>query len=214
MLKRILVCSGKGGVGKSTVSILLSLVYSSKGKTLLLDCDITGASIPHYFGLSEKTLAVENKDSKNYLMPTQITPNLGIVSIDLIAHDSTVAWRGPMITSAIRQLLENTMQEGIEFLIADAPPGTSDAVITLLEEVQWDLIILVKQNSLISQKIANETKQLIQKHGFPILELINNSKVEGENKIIASEELAMLFDSGNSLKTDYKKFLSSVKLPF
>ncbi len=212
-MKRILVCSGKGGVGKSTVAGLFSLHYSSKGKTLLLDCDITGASVPHYFGLSEP-LTVKNIDSKNYLIPVQVTPNLGVVSIDLIQHDSTVAWRGPMITSAIRQLLANTFQEGIEFMIVDAPPGTSDAVITLLEEIQWDLIVIVKQDSSISEKIAGETKQLIEKHGFPILEVINCSKTEGTNRIMFDDSLSKLFDVGMAVDVDFKKALLNVSLLF
>ncbi|VVB71397.1 Iron-sulfur cluster carrier protein [uncultured archaeon] len=212
-MKKILVCSGKGGVGKSTISVLLSLFYASQGKTILLDCDITGASIPHYLGLNER-MKVENLDSRNYLIPVSVNPNLGVVSIDLIQHDSTVAWRGPMITSAIRQLFGNTLMEDIKFLIADAPPGTSDAVITLLEETQWDLVVIVKQDTLISEKIAGETKSLIQKHGFPILEVINNSKVEGSNRIMNDDNMSKLFDSGRAIEVDFKKALLNISFLF
>ncbi|MEM3612098.1 MAG: P-loop NTPase, partial [Thermoplasmata archaeon] len=138
---KVAVMSGKGGVGKSVVSALLSTALAKNGKKVgLLDGDITGSSIPKIFGLTEKLGAGENG-----IMPVTSRLGIKVVSINLVLEEESqaVIWRGPLIGGVIRQLLADTDWGDLDFLIIDLPPGTSDAQLTVLQSLRLNGVILV-----------------------------------------------------------------------
>lgn len=128
----IIVLSGKGGVGKSTVSVNLAYALSMKGKQVgLLDLDIHGPNVPKMLGLENHQLLSEN----NKIIPVKVTENLQVISMAfLLPHrNSPVIWRGPMKSNAIRQFLEDTAWEPLDYLIVDLPPGTGDEALTIAQ---------------------------------------------------------------------------------
>ncbi|NLW74877.1 MAG: Mrp/NBP35 family ATP-binding protein, partial [Methanomicrobiales archaeon] len=128
----ILVLSGKGGVGKSTVSVNLAYALAMKGKQVgLLDLDIHGPNVPKMLGIEKHQLLSEN----NKIIPVRVLDNLQVVSMAfLLPHrNSPVVWRGPMKSSAIRQFLEDTAWEPLDYLIVDLPPGTGDEALTVAQ---------------------------------------------------------------------------------
>lgn len=128
----ILVLSGKGGVGKSTVSVNLAYALSKKGRQVgLLDLDIHGPNIPKMLGLEEHKLLSE----QNKIIPVRLSEKLQVLSIAfLLPHkNSPVVWRGPMKSSAIRQFLEDTAWNTLDYLIVDLPPGTGDEALTIAQ---------------------------------------------------------------------------------
>ncbi len=123
--KKILVLSGKGGVGKSTVAVNLAVELSKKGyKTGLLDIDLHGPSVPRMTGLSGQRCHGDNET----LIPIVVSETLKVMSIDFLLDDinKAVIWRGPMKNSVIQQLLANTDWGELDYLVIDSPPGTGD----------------------------------------------------------------------------------------
>jgi Mrp family chromosome partitioning ATPase len=125
--------SGKGGVGKSTVSSNLAMALSLNGyRTGLMDIDITGPNIPKMFRIEdEKLYANEN----NKLIPISVSPSLSIMSMGFLLpeKDSAVMWRGPMKSTAIRQFIEDVEWGALDYLIVDMPPGTGDEAISIVQ---------------------------------------------------------------------------------
>ncbi len=138
----IAVVSGKGGVGKSTVSALLAATLRRKGHRVgVLDADITGPSIP-------KMLLQEAKQpmgSPLGIMPVESNSGIRIISINLLLADPTqaVIWRGPLISGAIKQFYGDVVWGELDYLIVDLPPGTSDASLTVMQSLPLDGIVLV-----------------------------------------------------------------------
>jgi ATP-binding protein involved in chromosome partitioning len=132
----IAIASGKGGVGKSTVTSNLALALARNGARVgLIDADISGPSIPTMFGVEDAQPEVEVIDGKNYLVPVE---RLGIklLSIGFLAHgDTAVVWRGPMMSSALRQFIMDCRWGELDYLLIDLPPGTSDIHLTLVQTV-------------------------------------------------------------------------------
>ncbi|MDR0309152.1 MAG: Mrp/NBP35 family ATP-binding protein [Candidatus Methanoplasma sp.] len=128
----IIVMSGKGGVGKSTVSSNIAQALSLKGyRTGLMDIDITGPSIPKMFHIEDAKLHAED----DRLIPVSVPPSLSIMSMGFLLpeKDSAVMWRGPMKTSAIRQFIEDVAWGELDYLIIDMPPGTGDEAISIVQ---------------------------------------------------------------------------------
>ncbi|MFW5987698.1 MAG: P-loop NTPase, partial [Methanohalophilus sp.] len=122
---KLMVMSGKGGVGKSTVSANLAAALARRGKKVgLLDSDIHGPSIPTMFGIADQRPEVGEKG----ILPVQVADNLKIMSIGLLLDDpdSPVVWRGPAKMGAIKQFLEEVDWGVLDYLIIDLPPGTGD----------------------------------------------------------------------------------------
>ena len=128
----IIVMSGKGGVGKSTVSSNLAMSIAMKGyKTGIMDVDIHGPNIPKMFGLEDAQLAVE----EDKLMPVEAAHGLKVMSMAFLLpeKDAPVAWRGPVKMGAIRQFIEDVAWGDIDYLIIDMPPGTGDEAISIIQ---------------------------------------------------------------------------------
>ncbi|MFH0966848.1 MAG: Mrp/NBP35 family ATP-binding protein [Methanobacteriota archaeon] len=128
----ILVLSGKGGVGKSTVAVNLAYALSNHGRQVgLLDLDIHGPNIPKMLGLEEHQLSSEN----NKIIPVRVTGSLQVISMAFLLPEkhSPVVWRGAMKANAIRQFLEDTKWGSLDYLVVDLPPGTGDEALTIAQ---------------------------------------------------------------------------------
>jgi len=136
----IAVASGKGGVGKSTTSVNLALALSAEGATVgLLDADIYGPSQPRMMGLSGQPESIDGKS----LEPME---NYGVQTMSigfLIDEETPMIWRGPMVTQALEQLLNDTKWRDLDYLIIDLPPGTGDTQLTLAQKVPVSGAIIV-----------------------------------------------------------------------
>jgi ATP-binding protein involved in chromosome partitioning len=140
----VAIASGKGGVGKSTVTSNLALALAKNGaKVGLIDADISGPSIPTMFGVEDAQPKVVVIDGKNYLVPVE---RLGIklLSIGFLAHgDTAVVWRGPMMSSALKQFIADCQWGELDYLLIDLPPGTSDIHLTLVQTVPLTGVVVV-----------------------------------------------------------------------
>ncbi len=139
---KIFVLSGKGGVGKSSISANLAASLSKKGyKTGLMDVDVHGPSIAQMLGLTELLDISENK----LLMPKQINGNLKVVSVQALMQDKdqAIIWRGPAKSGMIRQFVSSVDWGELDFLIIDAPPGTGDEPLTVVQTIPEALGIIV-----------------------------------------------------------------------
>jgi ATP-binding protein involved in chromosome partitioning len=139
---KIFVLSGKGGVGKSSVSANLAASLSKKGyKTGLMDVDVHGPSIAHMLGLTELLDINENQ----LLVPKQVNENLKVVSVQALMQDKdqAIIWRGPAKTGMIRQFVSSVDWGELDFLIIDAPPGTGDEPLTVVQTIPEALGVIV-----------------------------------------------------------------------
>ena len=166
----IAVASGKGGVGKSTVSANLALALSVEGATVgILDADIYGPSQPRMFGLSGQPTTDGNR-----LQPMN-SYHIQTMSIGyLIEEDTPMIWRGPMVTQALEQLLRDTQWKDLDYLIIDLPPGTGDTQLTLAQKVPVSGAVIVTTPQDIALIDARKAVKMFEKVEIPILGVIEN----------------------------------------
>lgn len=171
----ILVLSGKGGVGKSTVATNLAMALSNKGfNTGLADMDIHGPNIPKMLGIEDQKLG--SYDGKT-IEPVKISGKLGVVSMAFLLPDTTspIIWRGAMKNTAIRQFLEEVNWGELDFLIVDLPPGTGDealSVAQLAPNIAGAVIVTTPQDVAILD--SSKSVKFIEKLGLKILGIIEN----------------------------------------
>lgn len=171
----IAVASGKGGVGKSTVSANLALALAEAGANVaVLDADIYGPSQPRMLGVQGKPEALEDKR----LVPMQ-SHKLKIMSIGfLVEEDTPMIWRGPMVTQALEQMLRGTSwaNDGVEvdYLIIDLPPGTGDIQLTLSQKVPVSGAVIVTTPQDIALLDARKAYKMFEKVDIPIFGVIEN----------------------------------------
>jgi ATP-binding protein involved in chromosome partitioning len=170
----IAVSSGKGGVGKSTTAVNLALALAAEGaRTGLLDADIYGPSLPMMMGLSGRP---ESADGKT-LEPLE-NHGVQVMSIGfLVDAEQAVAWRGPMATQALDQLLRQTHWHDLDYLIVDMPPGTGDIQLTLAQRVPVTGAVIVTTPQDIALADARKGLNMFQKVGVPILGIVENMAV-------------------------------------
>jgi Mrp family chromosome partitioning ATPase len=168
----VAVGSGKGGVGKSTVTAMLAVGLSRLGfRVGILDADVTGPSIPRLFGLKNK---LETDGKKIY--PALTEGGIKIVSINLILpneSDATI-WRGPIINGVIRQFYTDVEWGELDYMFVDLPPGTSDAPLTVFQSLPLDGFIVVTTPQELAQVIVGKAINMAKKMNVPILGLIEN----------------------------------------
>lgn len=167
----IAVASGKGGVGKSTTAVNLALALAAEGATVgILDADIYGPSLPTMLGITGRPESY----AENSIEPMQ-GHGLQASSIGfLIEADSPMVWRGPMVTSALEQLLRQTNWQGLDYLIVDMPPGTGDIQLTLSQKVPVTGAVIVTTPQDIALLDARKGLKMFEKVGIPILGIVEN----------------------------------------
>lgn len=173
----IAISSGKGGVGKSTVSVNLAVALARSGASVgLLDADIYGPSIPIMFGCEDEKPALQEEDGKSKIIPI-LKHGIKLMSIGfLTSEDSAVIWRGPMASSALRQFIGDCKWGELDYLLIDLPPGTSDIHLSLVQAVPLTGAVVVST----PQKVAlADTKKgmsmFAQKQiNVPILGIVEN----------------------------------------
>jgi len=170
----IATTSGKGGVGKSTVSVNTALALAKFGyKVGLLDADIYGPNIPTMMGI-EGVPVMLDPNHKDKILPTE-KYGIKVLSIgNLVPKDAAIIWRGPMVHQAIKQFLEDVSWGDLDFLVVDLPPGTGDAQITLTQEtkVSGGIIVITPQNVAMSD--AEKAYDFFEKLKIPTLGVIEN----------------------------------------
>ena len=166
------VASGKGGVGKSTVSLNLALALSESGaKVGLLDADIYGPSIPLMLGMKDGSMEVED----NKLQPAD-SNGLKVVSFGFFADQSNQAaiYRGPIISGILKQFLVDTNWSDLDYLIVDLPPGTGDIPLTLAQTIPITGILVVTTPQDVASHVAVKAVSMFEKLNVPILGVVEN----------------------------------------
>ena len=170
--KVIAVVSGKGGVGKSTVTSMLAVAMAKKGKRVgVLDADITGPSAPTAFGVSECQGATEEG-----LYPALTRTGIQVMSINLLLDNSTdpVAWRGPVIAGAVKQFWTDVIWEDVDYMFVDMPPGTGDVPLTVFQSLPVDgIVIVTSPQDLVSMIVSKAVKMANMMH-IPVLGFVEN----------------------------------------
>jgi ATP-binding protein involved in chromosome partitioning len=167
----IAVASGKGGVGKSTVAANLALALAAEGARVgVLDADIYGPSQPTMLGIEGRP---ESKDGKTFDPLTKHGIQASSIGF-LIDPDQPMVWRGPMVTSALQQLLTLTNWNDLDYLVIDMPPGTGDIQLTLAQQVPVTGAVIVTTPQDIALLDAIKGLRMFEKVGVPILGVIEN----------------------------------------
>ena len=170
--KVIAVVSGKGGVGKSTVTSMLAVAMARKGKRVgVLDADITGPSAPTAFGVTECQGA--NEDG---LYPALTKGGIQVMSINLLLDNpgDPVVWRGPVIAGAVKQFWTDVIWEDVDYLFVDMPPGTGDVPLTVFQSLPVDgIVIVTSPQDLVSMIVSKAVKMANMMH-IPVLGFVEN----------------------------------------
>ena len=188
--KTILIVSGKGGVGKSTIAANLALTLSKKGLNVgLLDTDIYGPSIPRIFAIYSKP-----NITRGQFIPLNGN-GIKLMSIGfLFPEDTAIIWRGPMITKALHKLLlmtkwDDDLGKNLDYLIVDTPPGTGDIHLTLFSNYKIDSAIVVSTPQILTVIDAFKTVNMLNKLEIKVLGFIENMSYLVDNK----DEKKMVF---------------------
>jgi len=170
---KLFIMSGKGGVGKSSVSVNVAAALAAKGyKVGLLDVDIHGPSVPTLLGLS----GLLDMDRGSLVKPKEYNENLHVVSMESLLKDpdQAVLWRGPMKTSAIRQFISDTQWGELDFLVIDSPPGTGDEPMTVLKTVPEALAVVVTTPQEVSLSDVRKSINFLQYANANVLGVVEN----------------------------------------
>ncbi len=173
----IAIASGKGGVGKSTVTANLAMaLHRSGAKVGIIDADIYGPSIPVMFGAEEMQPTITPKDGKNYINPIR-QYGIKLISIGFLTPpDSAVVWRGPMASQALKQFFGDTDWGELDYLLIDLPPGTSDIHLTLVQTVPVTGAVIVTTPQKVAIADANKGLAMFRQPqiNVPVLGVIEN----------------------------------------
>ena len=170
--KVIAVVSGKGGVGKSTVTSMLAVAMSREGKRVgVLDADITGPSMPTAFAVSECAGAGEEG-----LYPAVTQSGIQVMSINLLLDnpDDPVVWRGPVIAGAVKQFWTDVVWEDVDYMFVDMPPGTGDVPLTVFQSLPVDGIIIVTSPQDLVSMIVSKAVKMAKMMKIPVLGFVEN----------------------------------------
>lgn len=169
----IAVMSGKGGVGKSTVTALLARALKRKGYTVgVLDADITGPSMPRLMGVVGKKV-----DQAMFgLLPPEDDHGIPVMSLNLLleSEDQPVIWRGPVISSVIKQFWKDVFWGKLDYMLIDLPPGTGDATLTALQSLPISGIVLVSIADAMAVMIVKKALNMARKMEIPVIGFVEN----------------------------------------
>ncbi|NMB89926.1 MAG: Mrp/NBP35 family ATP-binding protein [Chloroflexi bacterium] len=167
------VMSGKGGVGKSSVTALLAASLARQGKKVgILDADITGPSIPKLFGLPAGGL----RGDEQGMLPAPSRGGIKVVSANLLLKedDAPIVWRGPMIASTIQQFWANALWGRLDCLLVDLPPGTSDAALAVTQHLPLNGVVLVTSPQELASLVVRKAVHMLRNLNVPILAVVEN----------------------------------------
>src|SRR5665647_413002 len=170
--KVIAVVSGKGGVGKSSITSMLAVTAQRNGyKTAILDADVTGPSIPKIFGIKNKAFANDFG-----LLPIKSSTGIDIMSVNLLLENDTdpVVWRGPIISGTVKQFWTDVIWGDIDYMFIDMPPGTGDVSLTVFQSIKVDGIIIVTSPQELVSMIVTKAVNMANMMNIPILGIIEN----------------------------------------
>ncbi len=168
----IAVMSGKGGVGKSSVTSLVAVELARQGyKTGILDADITGSSIPKMFGLRTKPETTEFG-----LLPVESRMGIKVISINLLLEneEDPVIWRGPLLTGTVKQFWTDVVWDVLDYLVVDLPPGTGDVPLTVMQSLPVDGLIVVTSPQELAVMIVKKAVKMAEILKVPLLGLVEN----------------------------------------
>ncbi|MGB9840410.1 P-loop NTPase [Thermovenabulum sp.] len=168
----VAVMSGKGGVGKSTVTGLLAVSLQREGyKVGILDADITGPSIPKMFGVKKRP-----EDIGFGLMPPESSSGIRIMSLNLLLEneDDPVIWRGPLIANTIKQFWTDVVWGDLDYLLIDLPPGTSDEPLTVMQSLPINGLIIVSSPQDLVLMVVKKAIKMAEMMNIPVLGIVEN----------------------------------------
>lgn len=205
----IAVASGKGGVGKSTVAANLALSLVKQGaKVGILDADIYGPSQPVMLGANAPPEVSENQRIKPLLLHGLQTMSIGY----LVDQNAAMIWRGPMVSTALQQLFNNTSWENLDYLIIDLPPGTGDIQLTLVQKIPITAAVIVTTPQDIALSDAKRAIMMFEKVRVPVLGVIENMSFHSCTQC-GHQEAIFGEGGGQNLATEFKvNFLGSLPL--
>lgn len=190
----IAVMSGKGGVGKSTVSANLAMSLQEQGyKVGIMDADLVGPSIPRLLGIEKESMMMTAEGLK----PVTTDNGIKVVSINLMMEreDKPLIWRGPLITNTLKQFYTDIIWGELDYLIIDLPPGTSDVSMTIMQAIPLDGIVMVAVPQDMVSMIVAKAVGMAKNMSVPVLGLVENMsyiqcpKCDEKIYIYQSEEL-------------------------
>ena len=170
--KVIAVVSGKGGVGKSLCTSMLSVLTSRRGyKTAILDADVTGPSIPRIFGLKPGVDGTEEG-----MFPVKTATGIEVMSVNLLLEDeqTPVVWRGPVISGTVSQFWTGVLWDDVDYMYVDMPPGTGDVPLTVFQSLPVDGIIIVTTPQDLVTMIVKKAFNMAKMMNIPVLGLVEN----------------------------------------
>lgn len=194
------IMSGKGGVGKSSITGLLAVELKNKGYNVgILDGDITGPSIPKMFGINNR----KPQQSEDGLLPVTTVSGIKVMSINLLVdnEDAPVIWRGPLLANTVKQFYTDVVWGDLDYLLIDLPPGTGDIPLTVMQSFPIDGIVIASSPQDLVKLIVKKSINMVKKMNIPVLGVIENMsylecpecgkkiKLFGESKVdqVASE---------------------------
>jgi ATP-binding protein involved in chromosome partitioning len=167
----IAVASGKGGVGKSTVSVNLAVTLANMGaKVGLMDADVYGPNIPTMMGVK----ALPPQESREYIVPAE---SFGVKMISIgfmVKPEQAIVWRGPMLHSAIQQFIKDVVWGDLDYLIVDLPPGTGDAQLSLVQTISVTGGVIVTLPQAVSLEDARRGLEMFRQMDIPIIGVVEN----------------------------------------
>lgn len=238
--KMIAIVSGKGGVGKSSVTSMLAVAAQNKGfSSAILDADITGPSIPKAFGIHEKAFGTDMG-----IYPAMTSSGIEVMSINMLLENETdpVIWRGPVIAGTVKQFWTDVIWQDVDMMFIDMPPGTGDVPLTVFQSLPIDGIVVVTSPQDLVSMVVEKAVKMAEKMDIPVLGIVENMSyfvcpdcnkkhyIFGEShvdeiakkyninnviKLPIKPEIAKMCDNGmieNYTGTDFNQFLSSISV--
>ena len=170
--KVIGVVSGKGGVGKSSITSMLAVTTQRMGyRTAVLDGDITGPSIPKAFGITQKALGNETE-----ILPVVSDTGIKVISINSLLEDDTdpVVWRGPVLSGVIEQFWNDVLWGDIDVMFVDMPPGTGDVALTVFQSLPVDGLVIVTSPQELVSLIVEKAVKMAELMKVPVIGIVEN----------------------------------------
>ena len=173
-VKKIIgVMSGKGGVGKSSISVVIAKQLKALGYSVgVLDADITGPSVPRLLGVENKKVMM----AENAMYPVKTSDGIKVMSINLLMEneEDPVLWRGPIISGMVKQFWTDVLWEELDYLVIDMPPGTGDVALTVMQSIPIDGVVMVSVPQDLVSMIVSKAVNMVKKMDINLLGVIEN----------------------------------------